>query len=120
MGMEGNRPLLSLRSRVSLALFLTLVGLVIVGAQQPAGAASADETASPAVTSPLAATNGVTGAADLAPWIVGGSLAVMLVGAALVFLTLRPEPVLVEMRSLRPIEPVSPNEQRAARRRRRR
>lgn len=107
--MEGHRPLMSLRSRVSLALFLTLVGLVIVGAQQPAAAASAEETASPAVSSPLASTNGVTGAADPAPWIVGGSLAAMLVGAALVFLTLRPEPVLVEMRSLRPIEPVSPN-----------
>lgn len=117
--MEGHRPLMSLRSRVSLALFLTLVGLVIVGAEQPAAAASADEAASPAVSSPLA-TNGVTVAADPAPWIVGGSLAAMLVGAALVFLTLRPEPVLVEMRSLRPIDPVSPEAPRAARPRRRR
>jgi hypothetical protein len=46
------------------------------------------------------------------PWFALGSVVAILVGMVLIGVTLRPEPVLVEMRSLRPIRPVDPRRRR--------
>jgi hypothetical protein len=54
----------------------------------------------------------VTGSSDETPWLALGGVLAILVGMVLTGLTLRPEPVLVEMRSLRPIRPVDPRRRR--------
>lgn len=53
-----------------------------------------------------------TGASDQTPWFALGAVLAILVGMVLIGMTLRPEPVLVEMRSLRPIHPVDPRRRR--------
>lgn len=54
----------------------------------------------------------VTGSSDETPWLALGGVLAILVGMVLTGMTLRPEPVLVEMRSLRPIRPVDPRRRR--------
>ncbi len=54
----------------------------------------------------------VTGASEPTPWLALGGVVAILVGMVLMGMTLRPEPVLVEMRSLRPIRPVDPRRRR--------
>ena len=61
----------------------------------------------------LAATNGsgelaFTGSTNQTPWLALGAVTAILVGMALIGRTRQPEPVLVEMRSLRPIDPIDP------------
>jgi hypothetical protein len=54
----------------------------------------------------------VTGSSDETPWLALGGVLAILVGMVMTGLTLRPEPVLVEMRTLRPIRPVDPRRRR--------
>lgn len=59
-----------------------------------------------------------TGSNQRQPWLAVGGLLAILLGAVMIVATLRPEPLLAELRSLRPIEPLDPTGRRGRRTRR--